>query len=158
MDEIPAPLLRLKTLIWGHSLLGAVLLVAYFLVLGKEVRLLPGVLVCWLIWIGALRLLSRQASKLTPAARGFAAGLPRWFLGSCAVAQVAGLFLGWGSHEGWLAVAYLTAGITLLVRESISAALEVPMHRRSWATCLLLVGFGLLRHTLGYIVGMVHSC
>ena len=113
---------RVKAMIWGHSLLGASLLIAYFLVLEKDVRLLPCVLGCWLIWIAALRPLSRQASRLTAVARAPGGGLPRWFLGACAVAQLAGLAAGWGSHEGWLAVAYLLAGITLIVRESSGPA------------------------------------
>jgi hypothetical protein len=143
---------RVKAMIWGHSLLGAGLLFAYVAVIGKDIRLFPCVLGCWLIWIVALRPLARQAAKLTAAARASAGGLPRWFLGVCAVAQLGGLAAGWGSHEGGLALGYLLAGITLIVRESISAFLEVPMHRKTWATCLLLVGFGLLRHTLGYIL------
>jgi len=151
-------LIRLKAMIWGHSLLGASLLAAYVLVLEKDVRLLPCVLGCWLIWIVALRPLARQASRLTAAARAFAGGLPRWLLGACAVAQLAGLALGWGSHEGWLAVAYLLACITLIVRESISAAMDVPMHRKTWARCMLLAGFGLLHHLLGYFVQIVGSC
>ena len=153
-----SPLLRVKALIWGHSLIGAGLFAGYFFVMGKDVRLIPGVLVCWLLWIACLYPLAGQASRLTPADRVPAKGLPTWFFWSCAAAQVAGLAAGWSTYEGWLCIAYLVAGIVLIVRESISAALNVPMHRKTWARCMLLAGFGLLHHLVGYFAQIVMSC
>lgn len=154
-----SPLVRVKALIWAQSLIGAVLLVGYFAVLAKgpDQRLAAVIIVCDLVWIAALRPLGRVASRLRPGDLVPPSGLPRWILVLCAVAQIGGLAAGRTGHDGLLACGHVVVLVTLLVRESISAAWEIPMHRKSWGICLLLVGFGLLRSLVCCVLDTVYS-
>lgn len=152
-------LMRVKALIWIQSLIGASLLAGYLAVLahGPDPRVAGGILACVLVWIAALKPLGRQASRLQPEDLRPATGLPGWLLAACAVAQVGGIALGRTGHDALIASGHGVALVTLLARESISHALEIPIHLKSWGFCLLLAGFGLVRSLVCYLMDLVYS-
>jgi hypothetical protein len=150
-------LIRVKALIWAQSLTGALLMAGYFAALanGPDTRVAGGIIACVLVWISALRPLGRQASRLQPEDLRPPTGLPGWLLALCAVVQVGGIALGRTEHDGLIASGYAVALMTLLARESISFAMEIPIHGRTWGICMLLVGFGLVRTLAGWFLAIV---
>ena len=147
-----SPLLRIKALIWVHSLIGAGLVIAFFAVISRD---LPGsvpIVGCGIAWWLALGPIEKRASALKPADRIPATGLPGGVLALFAVAQIGGLAAPRIAHPEWQVVGHLLVGGTLLCRGFLSAVMDVPMHRRTWTTCMLLLGLGLVRHLLGIFV------
>ena len=153
-QNLPAPVLRIKTLIWVHSLIGAALKVGFFAVLasGMDPWLAAGIVACSLVWAAALLPLEKWASNIPPKDLVNPAGLPGRLLAVCAVVQLGGMAFGRTAYDGLLAIAYTVALVTLLARAIISPALGVPIHRKTWTTCMFLMGVGLGRHLFGYLL------
>jgi hypothetical protein len=146
IEGLSAPLPRLKALIWVHSLIGAGLVIAFFAVISRD---LPGsvpIVGCGIAWVVALGPIEKRASALKQADRIAATGLPGAVRALLAVAQLGSLAAPRSAHPEWMVVGHLLVGGTLLFRGFLSTFMEVPMHRRTWATCLLLLGVGLVRH------------
>jgi len=152
--EMDSPIGRLKALIWAHSLIGAALLVGFFAVLAsdRDPLFAAAIVGCALVWIAALRSLGRQASNVSPKDRVASKGLPGRVLAACAGVQFVGMAVGRTAQDGLLAMAYTIVAVTLLVRNLLSSGLGVPFHRKTWTTCLFLVGVGLGRHLFAWLL------
>jgi len=157
--ESPSPLLRLKALIWVQSMIGAGLVIAFFFVISRD---LPGsvpIVGCGVAWFLAWGPIDKRASALTPADRVPSTGLPGGLLALFAVAQVGSLAVRGIPHPEWLVVGHLFVGGTLLCRGLFSIFMDVPLHRRTWTICMLLLGLGLVRHLLVVVVKrIIVSC
>ena len=83
---------------------------------------------------------------MRPADRAPATGLPGWVLIACSIGQAGSLIVGEFPHLGWLIVGHLFVAGVLLFRGLLSVFYEVPMNRRTWGVCMILLGVGLVRH------------
>jgi len=139
MDEIPAPLLRLKILIWVHSALGALLLLglpaATFLT--QHVEFAGAVLPCLAGWTLGCRALRNKAAELAPEDLVPGPGLPLWV----PLLVALGAFLSplwFASPFGpWVAVSWVLLAATIAIQWGISHSLGIPVHRRVWAGMLV---------------------
>jgi len=139
-------LTHVKALIWIHSVIGAGLVIAFFAVLYRDLWGSTLVVACGIPWYLALGPIEKRASALRPADRTPATGLPGWVLIACSIGQVSALMVGEYPHLEWLIVGHLLVGGTLLFRGLLSVFYEVPLNRRTWGVCMILLGVGLVRH------------
>jgi hypothetical protein len=149
---------RVKAMIWVQSLIGAGLVLAFFATLEKQVEQSTFILGIGLVWCVALRPIARWAEDLTRDERARATGLPGWVLVLLAIGQLASLAAPSIPHLGWLIVGHLFVGGTLICRGFLSVALDVPIHGRTWAACMSLMAFGLVRHLAVAFLEAVAGC
>jgi len=150
MDDIPAPLLRLKILIWVHSALGALLMLGIPVATAftGHGEFASAVLPCLAVWGLGYRSLRTKAADLAPEDRVPVPGLPLWVPPLVA----AGSFLSplwFASPFGpFVAASWVLLGATIAIQWGISSSLRIPVHRRAWAGMLgalsIPVVFGLL--------------
>jgi len=139
MDDLPAPLLRLKILIWVHSALGALLLLGLPVAtaLTGHGEFASAVLPCLAVWGLGYRSLQTKAAELAPEDRVPGPGLPSWV----PVLVAGGAFLSplwFASPFGpWVAVSWVLFGATIAIQWGISNKLGIPVHRRIWTGMLL---------------------
>jgi hypothetical protein len=142
--ELPAPLVRLKIMIWVHSGLGAMLgagfLAATFF---SEYRgYVAGLILCIIAWCAGLRPLWKKAAEMAPEDRVPPRGLPPWVP----------LLMGMGSFMTplwlaspmgiWVAGAWLLLGVTIAIRWIMSNAVGLPVHRMTWGSILIVMALG----------------
>ena len=153
-----SPLLRVKALIWIQSLLGALLLIAFFATLENHVKLSYLVLGIGAGWCAVLWPIGRWASELTEAERVPPTGLPGWLLALLAIGQIGSLAVPDPPALGWLIVGHFFVGAAMLFRGFLSAAMDVPIHGRTWTACMLLTGLGLVRYVVTAFARAVAGC
>jgi hypothetical protein len=136
--ELPAPLLRLKVLIWIHAAIGAALLVGLPAVAlatdHKELAI--GVLPGLFIWSFGFAPLRKKVDELAPEDRASPRGLPPWIL--CLLAMggfLSPLWLAAPLGE-WVGAAWLLLGVTVALRWMISRRLSIAVHRPTWGLIL----------------------
>jgi hypothetical protein len=152
-------LARVKALIWVHSVIGAGLVIAFFFMVCKDLAWSVPIVGCGIAWFLVLGWIERRAAELGPSDRIPARGLPGWALALFAVGQIGGLVVRGIPHPEWLVIGHLFVGGTILCRGGMSVLLDVPIHGRTWNTCMLLLGLGLVRHLLGVVVErVIRSC
>jgi hypothetical protein len=152
------PLQRVKALIWVHSVIGAGLVIAFFAVISRDLSGSLPIVGCGIVWWVALWPIEQRASVLSLADRIPGTGLPGWVRALFAVAQIGSLAVR-VPHPEWLLIGHLFVGGTLLCRGVLSVCMDVPVHGRTWTTCMLLIGFGFVRH-LGrvFVDAVILSC
>ena len=140
---IPATHLRLKGLIWLHSLLGTLFGMAFFWVVLTQQRaavILP-LAACLGPWIAGLGPIAKRASALASESWVPPRGLPGWVLVLWAVGEMFSLY-NWGFSD-WLPLllwAHALLGGTIFLRGALSSAMGVPIHGRTWWASLSIVG------------------
>jgi hypothetical protein len=151
-------LTRMKALVWGHSLIGAFLVISFFTVVSQDLAWSVPLVGCGAVWFWTLDLLERRASALTPADRTPAKGLPGWLLALFALGQIGGLASGDVPRSRWILCGHLLVGGTLLCRGFLCLWMDLPFHVRTWWSCLLLVLFGLAVRGLLFFADIVAGC
>jgi len=148
---------KVKALIWVHSAIGAVLVIAFFAVMSRDLHASYPILACGVGWFLGMIAIERRAAALTPADRVPATGLPGWLLALFAVGQVGSLAVPAIPHLKLMIVAYFFAIGTLLCRGFLSVTMNIPIHGRTWTACMLLLTVGLFRH-LGAALADAMGC
>lgn len=154
IDEIPAALLRLKTLIWVHSALGALLVLGLPIatVVTHHGEFASAVLPCLAVWGLGYRSLQTKASDLAPEERVPMNILPLWVPPLVAVGSFLCPLWFMTPFGAPVLGAWVLLAATIALQWGISTSLGVPVHRRAWsgmlfALCLpflLALLFGLL--------------
>jgi len=160
MDR-PEPLLRLKVLIWIHSVIGAALAMGFFaaVVTGRPDSIIGGVVFSGILWCIGLAPLSKKAKALDLPDRKSSPGLPDEVLAVWFLAELLSLCLWWVRDEGaYLFLAHLFAGITVLLRGFISFAFDVPIGRRTWGVSLTILLIGAIGYLFGAFLVACASC
>lgn len=145
-------LIRVQWLIWILSLAGMGLSLGFLwsAVWIRDSLLLWGMLTASIGWFVTLVLVIREAERLTPQQRVPAKGVPLELLAIWALAEAAS----WSIEEtrGWIFLGHLLVGGTIALRGLLALGLNVPMHRRTWACSLAILGVATVgRMVLGVV-------
>jgi len=154
MDRAQEPsteLLQVQGLIWVHALVGTALTLVFFWASYEfpDLLLLSGVLGCAVGWLLSFAPVARSAESLAPRHRPAAKGLPAEVLGVWAFAEICSVAVAEGRE--WILAAHLLVGGTILLRGLMAIAFDVPLHRRTWAASLAILGIG----TVGHLASLI---
>jgi len=152
IEDLPAPLLKLKVLIWVHSVIGVALIGGLIATIGsRQEGLAVGVLACMVAWMVGLGSLRRKAEDLAPEDLVAPKGLPAWIPPVVAGnGLLAPLWLA-NALAPWMAGAWISLGATIVLRWLISRSLAISVHRKSWGRMLLALSTPLLWLVLGLL-------
>jgi hypothetical protein len=148
IEDMPAPLLRLKILIWVHSAIGAALGLAFLgtVLAGSQYEWLPiGILGCVVVWMLGFGPIRRKAAELSPMDRVPPKDLPSWIVPAMAVgAFLSPLSLAAGPAGGLTFLASLLLLGTIVVRRVTCRSLDLQVHEKTWGGVVIVLVLGLL--------------
>lgn len=146
--EPDVDLIRVQWLIWILSLVGIALPLGFFWVSIwlRDPLVLWGMLTASVGWFITMFMVIREAERLTPEQRVPAKGVPVVWLAVWALAEAGS----WSVEEtrGWIFFGHLLIGGTVALRGLIALGLDVPVHRRTLACSLAILGVA----TVGQII------
>jgi len=142
IDDVPPALLRLKTLIWVHSALGALLLLGLptATYLTHHGAFASAVLPCLAVWGMGYRTLQTKAADLAPEERVPMNSLPLWVPPLTAVGSFLCPLWFVTPFGGLVAGSWILLAATIAIQWGISNSLGIPVHRRAWGGMLFALG------------------